>query len=229
LIKCLIIDDDEMSREILNQYCAKINDIQVVSLCESGIQALVEIEKQPIDLLFLDIEMPDLSGLELAQNVKNLPQIIFTTSRKDYALEAFDLNVTDYLTKPISFPRLLKAINRAKLKHQSFLKETNDHEMFVKSEGKLIKLAYEEILFLETLDDYLVIHTSKSGKHIVHSTLTAMAKKLEMKPFIKVHRSFIVNLKMIESIEDTHLRIQNKIIPISRSHKKQLMSSINVI
>ena len=229
-MRCIIVDDDEMSREILQHFCAKIEGVEIVAVCESGIQALAELEKQDVDLLFLDIEMPDLTGLEFIQTVKNLPQIIFTTSRTEHALEAFEYDVTDYLAKPIALPRLIKAINKAKEKSkQQPRKRELENELFIRSEGKLVKIKHEEILYIETLDDYLIVRSTNHSKHIVHSTLSNMDDKLKGKGFLKVHRSFIINLSKIDSIEDTHVMIQNKVIPVSRAHKKLLLENINLL
>ena len=228
-LKCIIVDDDKMSREILEHLCTKIDGVAVVCKCESAIEAISELEKQDFDLLFLDIEMPDLTGIDLAQSVSNLPQIMFTTSLTEHAIEAFELDVTDYLTKPITLPRLIKAINKAKTKITKELKEDFQSELFIKTEGKLVKIKYADILYIETLDDYLVIHTNPTSKHIIHSTLSAMNEKLKGREFLKVHRSFILNLKKIDSIVDTHVMIQNKVIPVSRSHRKLLMDHINLL
>ena len=186
-MNCLIVDDEEMSRRNLERLCQKITDLNIVGICENGMQVMDELENSSIDLLFLDIEMPDLSGMEMVKNLSNLPQIIFTTNRTDLALEAFEYDVTDYLAKPVTLPRLLKAVNKAKIRSSSnsaTIKE--DENLFIRSEGKLVKLDYDEIVFIETMDDYLIFHLDNDQKHIIHSSLKKMDEKLKGKQFLKI-------------------------------------------
>ena len=228
-MNCLIVDDEEMSRKNLVHLCSKIIGIDVVAVCENGIQAIAALEKNDIDLLFLDIEMPDLTGIEMVKSLDNLPQVIFTTSQTEYALEAFEHDVTDYIVKPITLARLLKAINKAKKMHEKSTQINLECELYIRTNGKLVKLKYEEISFIETMDDYLIINTDESVKHIIHSTLSKMNDKLKGRTFLKVHRSYIINLEKINSIEDTHVMIQKKIIPVSKAHRKLLMEKVNLL
>jgi len=228
-MRCLIVDDEEMSRANLERLCSKVEGVEVVAICEDGMQAIAELEKNQVDLLFLDIEMPDLTGMEMVKSLDNLPQIIFTTNRADFALEAFEYDVTDYVTKPIMLPRLIKAVNKAKGRLKSKVIPTEEKDMFIRSNGKLVKLKYEEILFIETMDDYLVFHTEAGARHIIHSSLKKMDEKLQGMNFLKVHRSFIINLKKISSIEDTHVLIEKKVIPVSRAHRSILLEKVNLL
>lgn len=228
-MKCMIVDDEEMSRRNLERLCSKIEGLEIVGICEDGMQAISKMEKQKVDLLFLDIEMPDLSGMEMVKSMRDLPQIIFTTSRTDFALEAFEYDVTDYLAKPVNLPRLIKAVNKAKARTKESVKAEDNNEFYLRSEGKLVKLHYEDITFIETMDDYLVFHLDSGDKHIIHSSLKKMDDKLKGRQFLKVHRSFIVNLKKISSIEDTHLLINAKVIPVSRAHRSILMEQVNLL
>lgn len=228
-MKCIIIDDEEMSRINLQHLCSKMDGLEVVSVCEDGIKAISELENTQVDLLFLDIEMPDITGIEMVKSLQNLPQIIFTTNRTDFALEAFEYDVTDYLTKPITLPRFIKAVNKAKSRLSKGDTPKEEQEIYIRSEGKLIKIKFEEITFIETMDDYLVFHLESGSKHIIHSTLSKMADKLKHKNFLKIHRSYIVNLKKISSIEDTHVLINKKVIPVSRSHRSILMKKVNLL
>ncbi len=228
-MRCLIVDDEEMARKNLERLCNKIEGLEIVGICENGIQAISVLEDEKLDLLLLDIEMPDLTGIEMVKSLNNLPQIIFTTSRVDFALEAFEYDVTDYITKPITLPRLIKAINKVKARMQINNTKSNEKEMFIRSEGKFIKIKYDEILYIETMDDYLVFNIEDGSKHIIHSSLKKMDEKLSDLHFLKVHRSYIINLKKINSIEDTHVVIQQKVIPVSRAHRPILMQKVNLL
>ena len=228
-MKCLIVDDEEMSRKNLEHLCSKIDGLDIVGICENGIQAISALEENEVDLLFLDIEMPDLTGMEMVKSLSNLPQIIFTTNRTEFALEAFEYDITDYIAKPVTLPRLIKAVNKAKTRLSSGKVPTIENDMYVRTNGKLVKLKYEEIVYIETMDDYLVIHTDDGSKHIIHSTLSKMDTKLEGRTFLKIHRSYIINLKKITSIEDTHVLVHKKVIPVSRAHRSILMEKVNLL
>ena len=228
-MKCLIVDDEEMSRKNLEFLCSKIDGLEVVAICENGINAMSILEEKEVDLLFLDIEMPDLTGMEMVKSLSNLPQIIFITCRTEYALEAFEYDITDYIAKPVTLPRLLKAVNKAKKRITNGKSPVVENDMYIRTNGKLVKIKYEEIVFIETMDDYLVIHTDAGSKHIIHSTLSKMDKKLIGKTFLKVHRSYIINLKKIASIEDTHVLVGQKVIPVSRAHRSILMEKVNLL
>ena len=150
-MKCIIVDDEEMSRMNLERLCSRIDGIEVVSICEDGIKAISELEKHAVDLLFLDIEMPDLTGIEMVKSLSNLPQIIFTTSRTEFALEAFEYDVTDYLSKPITLPRFIKAVNKAKARLQKGETPAEEKDLYIRTKGKLLKLQYKIRQFKETL------------------------------------------------------------------------------
>ena len=226
-MNCMIVDDEEMSRELLKGYCEKVDGLNLVSIGKNGLEAISALEKLSIDVMFLDIEMPELTGMELLKSSEKLPEIVLTTSSKDHALEAFEYQVADYITKPVSFPRFLKAIERVK----DILKvgRENKDEIFIKVDGRYVKLRLEDILFIETLGDYVVFVTEDNKKYIVHSTLKNIEEKIKDQNFLKVHRSYVVNLSKIIDIEESNLLISDKVIPISRSQKPVLMNRINLI
>ncbi len=228
-MKCILVDDDEMSRLNLERLCNKIEDLEIVSICNDGMQAISALEENEVDLLFLEIEMPDLSGMEMVKSLANLPQIIFTTNRTDFALEAFEYDVTDYVTKPITLPRLIKAFNKAKGRLQKNDSTDKSTKIYLRSEGKFVNIDLEEVVFIETMDDYLVFHLDNEDKHIIHSSLKKMDDKLKGLFFLKVHRSYIINLKKIKSIEDTHVLMDKKVIPVSRAHRSILMEKVNLL
>lgn len=234
-MRCIIVDDEEMSRHVISELCAKIDDIEVIAKCASAIDAINVINSQEVDLMFLDIEMPDLSGIDLIRSVKNLPQIIFTTSNKQYALEAFEYDVTDYLMKPVVFPRFLKAVTKAKNKalpkpssaEKAPAKKKINEEIFVKVNSRFVKLNINDILWLEARGDYVLFKT-EGKSHLVHTTLKKISENLPDEVFVKIHRSYIVNINRIVDIEDNTVLIKESVIPISRSNRETLLNKLNL-
>jgi DNA-binding LytR/AlgR family response regulator len=227
-MKAIIVDDDITSIKSLEYLCAKLEGVEIEACFQDAVSALQFLRKNPIDVLFLDIEMPDFSGIDLVKTVPNLPQVIFTSGNKEYALEAFDYDVTDYITKPITLPRLQKAIDKVNKYTQTENSADSDY-LFVKTEGRLVKLNIDKILYIETLGDYVVFKTIDGKGHVVYSTLKALDAKIRSKLFVKVHRSYIVNVSKIVDIEENNLVIADKVIPISRAHKADLLAKINAI
>lgn len=227
-MKCLIVDDDQMARESLKMMCEKIEELEVLGLCESGIEAIKRIKSEEIDLIFLDIQMPDLTGMDLIKTVENLPLVIFTTSHAEYAVEAFEHRVTDFLTKPIEFPRLLKAVDYAKEQLATDGDTKQMRELFIKVDGRYVRLNLDDVLYIESLGDYVTFRTEKD-KYVVHSTLKNIDEKIKNDHFLKVHRSYIVNLSKVVDIEETNMVIHDKVVPISRAHKPILMNKIKTI
>lgn len=228
-MRYIIVDDDEMARSSLKLMCEKIPELDFVDTFENGLSALSFLKSNQVDLIFLDIQMPDLSGMDLVKSFDDLPQIIFTTGHSEYALEAFEYHVTDFLVKPIELPRLMKSVERAKeLGGQKTKPGTEMEEIYVKVDGRYVRLPLKEILYIESLGDYVTFRTEKE-KFIVHSTLKNIDDKINNNDFLKVHRSYIVNLSKVVDIEDTNLVIHDKVIPISRAHKPALMNRIKTI
>ena len=223
---CIVVDDDEMARASMQRLCDKVDDLDLVTVCENGLEALTFLRENTVDLAFLDIEMPELTGLELVKSAQSLPMVVFTTGKKEYAAEAFEYEVIDFLPKPVTFPRFLKTVDRARSLAGS--RGTGDNEIFIKTDGRYVRLDVKKILYIETLGDYVTFRTEKE-KYIVHSTLKKIDEKLQHTDFLKVHRSFIVNLRKIVDIEETNLVIADKVIPISRAHRPILMNRINLI
>ncbi|MEM9324601.1 MAG: LytTR family DNA-binding domain-containing protein [Bacteroidota bacterium] len=229
MMTCIIVDDDEMARASLESLCTKIEELKVVKTCENGLDAMKFLKSNNVDLVFLDIDMPDFTGMDLVKSVDNLPQIIFTTGHLQYALEAFEYHVTDFIPKPIEFRRLLKAVERAKeLQTNVDTGKDLQNDIYVRVDGRYIRLDFEDILYIESLGDYVTFITN-SGKHIVHSTLKNIDEKIKSEDFLKVHRSYIVNLTKIVDIEETNLVIKDKVIPVSRAHRPVLMQKIKTI
>lgn len=227
-MKCLIVEDDQMARTSLELMCQKIDDLEVVGSFDNGLDALKLIKSQEIDVVLLDIQMPDFTGLDLIKSLDKKPQIIFTTGHAEYAVEAFEHRVTDFLTKPVELPRLLKAIDHARLNIPSSAGSEEMSELFIKVDGRYVRLDLDEVLYVESLGDYVTFRTAKE-KYIVHSTLKNIDDKIKNSKFLKVHRSYIVNLSKVVDIEETNMVIADKVIPVSRAHKPILMNKIKTI
>lgn len=230
-IKTLIIEDEIMSRKSLEKMCQKSDAVELVASCENGLIGLRALEENDIDLIYLDIEMPELSGLELLEKLSYFPQIVFTTSKKEYAFEAFEYDVADFLKKPVTFPRFLKTIEKVQYNLQQLDQSSNfstSQEMYIKQDGRLIRVPYHEVLYFENVGDYIKVFTEK-GNFIIYGALKSIDARLTYPGFLKVHRSYIVNLQKIKDIEDNTLVIEKKVIPISRAHKPTLLKTINIL
>jgi len=228
-LRCIIVDDEIMARKSLERLCKKIDAIEVVTVCENAELAIEFLKKDSVDLIFLDIEMPGLTGIEFLSAVSILPQIIFTTSKTEYAFEAFQHQVTDYLQKPIDYSRFLLAIEKAlEIQKQNNLFKAAAEEVYIREEGKYIRISYDTILYFENVGDYVKVVTDV-GNHIIYSTLKSIVKKLNNTRFLKVHRSYIVNLAKIKDIDESSLVINRKVIPISRANRPVLMSRLNIL
>jgi DNA-binding LytR/AlgR family response regulator len=224
-LKCVVIDDDQVSLKVVEALIKQTDFLSLQKSFSDAVSALSYLSKEPTDLLFCDIEMPKMSGLELVKSLVNSPQVILIGSKEKYALESYDYEVVDYLLKPIdSYARFLQAANKAKAKYE----ESNDNQknIFIKVDSLLINFDYSDILWVEAYGDYVKIKTEEKV-HTVYSTLKAIEDKLPRNEFVRVHRSYIVRIDKIKNIDLHNLQISNKIIPISNSYKANLMESIN--
>ncbi|RTE55255.1 DNA-binding response regulator [Arenibacter aquaticus] len=210
-IKCLIVDDEELARSLLKTYVAKVNYLELVADFENPLDAIKVLKEQKIDLLLLDIQMPEIKGTDFAKMIPAETQVIFTTAYSEYALEGFELSVLDYLLKPITFERFLQAVNKLKTKTD---KEEVEDSIVVKSGYDLHKLNYDNILFIESDSEYVVYHTTH-GKIMSNQSLTALEKKLPAPIFMRVHRSYIVNKNKVNALKGKDLTIEKEIIPVS--------------
>ena len=231
-LKCMIVDDEPLPLELLADYINKTPFLELVGSFTNPLEALVALKHQPVDLIFLDIQMPELNGIQFTQLVGEKPKIIFTTAYTNYALQGYELNVVDYLLKPIPFDRFLKAATRALQSLQPAADQPADtgtqtgagaELIFVKSGYKTIKIVLSEILFLESLKEYVAIH--KSAEKIL--TLESMKKMEELLPahlFVRVHKSYIVNIKHIDSIERNRIFMGKTVIPIGDTYRNTFFS-----
>jgi DNA-binding LytR/AlgR family response regulator len=231
-MNCLIIDDNKLARTAMKQLASHIDQLSVAGECASAIEAYNILQKEKIDLLLLDIEMPGMNGIELTRNIgKKGPVIIFTTAKKDYAVEAFELHVADYLIKPVTPSRFLQAIERAKeLQHATTreLHDTDNEFVFIRDSGTLKRIKLDEILYLEAMGDYVKLHTSQKF-HAVHSTLKAIEERLPDAKFMRVHRSYIVALDKIDAIQDGAIVISKNSIPVADAYRAALNSRLNLL
>lgn len=228
-LTCIIVDDDLMCRKSLERLVLKNGEIEILGIFENGEDALVFLDESPVDLLFLDVEMPGLSGTELLGQLTVSPHVVFTTSKAEYAHEAFEFQAIDYLKKPITFSRFQVAVQKVlEQSEKSVDSGEKGSEIYIKEDRRLIRLDFESILFFENVGDYVRVKT-ETDSHIIHGTLSGIADRLEDPRFLKVHRSFIVNLQKIKDIEHNSLVIDKTVIPISRAHKSGLMSRLSIL
>ncbi|MEC5144611.1 LytTR family DNA-binding domain-containing protein [Chitinophaga sp. 212800010-3] len=231
-MNCLIVDDNKLARTAMRQLTSHVEQLNVVAECSSAMEAYNLLQKEKIDLLLLDIEMPGMSGLELTRNLgKKRPVIIFTTVKKEYAVEAFELNVADYLIKPVQPARFIQAIDKAREIFDSGSRELQvvDSEfVFIRDNGILKRIRTEDILFLEAMGDYVKLNTPQKF-HAIHTTLKALEEKLPAAKFMRVHRSYIVALDKIESIEDGTIIINKNTIPIADAYRSALNNKLNLL
>jgi two-component system, LytTR family, response regulator len=235
-INSLIVDDEIIAREILETYTTKIPQLNLVKSCQNAVEALEILNTKNIDLLLLDINMPNISGLQLAKATSKKTAVIFTTAYREYALDGFNLQAVDYLLKPISFDRFLKAINKYfSLNSQqnpinnivSSTQKANDF-IFIRSDRKMIKLNFDAILYVESLSDYVKIFTTET-MFITRETITNIASKLPQNAFLRIHRSYLVAISKIDSYTKELVEVNNKALPISRSFKTNVLSILENI
>ena len=229
----MIVDDEPLAIEVLESYVARMDELELVATSDNAIKAFEILKKQPVDLLFLDIQMPKLNGIEFLKILDPSPKVVFTTAYREYALESYELNVLDYLLKPISFERFLKTINKisnseAPLVSESLpTKEVEEPYIFMKSDRKMVKVMLKDICYIESLKDYIRIKTDE-GKDIVSlQKISYVEEKLPSQQFLRIHRSFIVSVKKIEKFSSQTVEIKGKEIPIGRNYKSEVASFLN--
>lgn len=221
-LKCVVVDDEPMAREIIETYIAKTPNLELVASFKNAAEVILFAQENEVDLFFLDIHMPEISGLSLAKIIHKKSQIIFTTAYREYAIDGFNLNVVDYLLKPIAFDRFLQAVQKVLILE---IPENNNNFMFVRSDRKMVKIDFNSILYIESLSDYLKIFT-KEKTIVLRETISGLEEKLPAKKFIRIHRSFIVSLKNLTSYTNEFIEIDQKALPISRSYKESVLQKL---
>jgi DNA-binding LytR/AlgR family response regulator len=227
-ITCIIVDDEPLAREVLEKYIGDCPMLDLQASCSSAFEAIEELEKGVVQLVFLDINMPKLSGISLIRTLDHPPEIVFTTAYPEYALEGFELDAVDYLVKPISFERFMKSVNKATRRFEMRVKQTNGISgeessfLIIKADGKIYRLQLAEIMLLEALGDYVRIHTP-AGMITTHDTLKNLEKSLPADLFLRVHRSYVIALEKIRFLEGNRLRIGELDIPVGQSYRDPLL------
>lgn len=233
-IKCLITDDEPLAIDVLANYVQSLDYLSLEGRCNNAIETLNFLKKNTIDLLFLDIQMPKLNGMEMLRTLTHPPKIILTTAFRDYALEGYELNVLDYLLKPISFDRFLMAVNKyyqyngVAANSDAQRNEPTDGFLYVRAQKKMIKVWLNEIVYIESLRDYIRIKTLR-GEVITHSPISQIEEKLSRHRFLRIHRSFIVSLDKIETFTATTVELGSLELPIGRYYKPNVLSVLQSI
>lgn len=226
-LNCIIVDDEPLAREGLANYVREVDFLQLTGSCQHPLELMALIEQNPVDLIFLDIQMPKMSGTEFLKIMKDPPMVIITTAYPSYALEGFQLNVMDYLLKPITFERFFKAASKARDYHKLLNRQQPEKQdyFFIKSGTKYEKIMFDDILYVEGMQNYVSIYSTK-GKYITLLPLKNLEEKLDESAFIRVHRSFIAAISKIDGIEGNELFIQSSRIPISRNYREQVIDRV---
>ncbi len=229
-MNCIIVDDDDITRMEVERLVNKTPFLKLVSRCSGAMEAYNIISEQHVDLIFLDVMMPEMSGLDLMKSFyKEHPQVILMTLNKDFALEAFDYNVTDFLMKPISEERFLKAITKAKRVYDNENKNGEPKSyIFAKVDNLLVRINTKDILYIEATGNYISVYTEKD-RFVIYTTMKSILKKLSEKEFVRVHLSFIVRIDKISKVDGTTIIIDRKLIPVSRTYKEELNEKIDPV
>lgn len=226
-ISCIVVDDEPLAREVVEKYIGNCPLIHLEASCKTAFEAMEILDRTPIGIVFLDINMPGLSGLSMIRSLDRVPEIIFTTAYPEYAVEGFELDAADYLVKPFSFERFLKAVNKAlkRLESNSPTGQDNFEQkkfLQVKADGKIYQVDHASISYLEAMGDYVRIHTD-SGTITSYETLKNMEASLPQEKFIRVHRSYLIALDRISFLEGNRLRVKDVDIPVGQSYREKLM------
>ena len=228
----LIVDDEPFARKLVQAHASKIESLELVGECANAIEASNLLRAKSVNLIFLDIHMPELSGLDFIKTLKNPPAIILITAHRDFAIEAFDLNVIDYLLKPISFDRFLKGVNKFFDRHYETSKPLNQNDstvdfIYLKADRKNHKIRLNEILYIESLDDYVKVFL-RGRVLITRENISTLEEKLSGLQFVRIHRSYIVSVKEIRSISGEGVQIADKDLPFGRAYKKTALTSLSI-
>ena len=228
-LRCLIVDDEQLARELIQSYCLKLPHLKVVAQCKSPLEALTFLQKERIDLIFLDIQMPDLTGIEFLKTLPHKPQVVFTTAYSQYALDGYELEVTDYLLKPISFERFVQAVNRASKNLRMISSPENiikeEEYLILKADHKTYRIKFHDILYIEGLKEYVSYYTGDQ-RIIVLQSLKGLEETLPKHQFLRVHKSYIINKDHVRAINGNQVEITDKKIPIGKSYKEQVRDKI---
>ncbi len=236
--KCLIVDDEPLARDLMRNHINKLENFQIVAECGDAMKALLELRNHPVDLMFMDIQMPQITGIEFLKTLRNPPKVIITTAYREYAIEGFELDVVDFLLKPITFERFLKSINKYYQTNTEELRSSSpennpnvnhseEEYIYVKENKKVIKVHLNEILYIEGLSEYVQIYTERK-KIVTKNSMNNMAAKLPEPGFLRIHKSYIVSLAKIQAFTSSIIEIPGKKLPIGRSYKNAVVEALQV-
>ena len=234
--KCLIIDDEPLARDLIRNHIEKLENFEIVAECGDAMKALQELRDHKIDLMFMDIQMPQITGIEFLKILKNPPKVIITTAYREYALEGFELDVVDYLLKPITFERFLKSVNKyyqviqEDVQNSAPVTEIVSSEeafIYVKENKRVIKVYLHDILYIEGLSEYVQIYTDRK-KIITKTSMTNLEERLPDDGFLRIHKSFIVSTSRIEAFTSSTIEVPGKALPIGRSYKNTVLSALQL-
>jgi DNA-binding LytR/AlgR family response regulator len=228
-LKSVIVEDLQVAADYLARCCEKSGQVDVQAHFPNVPEALVYLNQNSVDLLFLDVEMPGATGFDLLDQLAYFPKVILTTSKSEYAYNAFEYNVTDFLKKPFTYQRFLESLQKltSATTENNITSTATDH-IFIKSDGKLVRLNNDDILYIESMGDYVKFVTADK-KYVTHNTIKNLEEKVNRGTFIKVHRSYIINITKIDDIRENDLFIKGNEIPISKSHRADIMKRLNII
>lgn len=232
-LRCLITEDEELARDLLENFINKIPHLELVAKCENPLRAMEVLRTESVDILFLDIQMPELTGTEMLKLLPEKPVVIFTTAYPSYALEGYQLDVTDYLLKPYSFERFVQAVNKAtemvRLKKGNAIAPSSSHDkdyLLVKSEHKVIKIKYADLFYIESMREYVAYHTIAQGRILSLMSLKQLELDLPKNLFARIHKSYIINIEKVVALEGNLVHLADKKLPIGASYKDSVTKKI---
>jgi len=226
-LKCLIVDDEPLSLDVLEMYVNDTPGLELVGRCLDAFEAMRMLKENEVDIMFLDINMPKLSGINLVKSLEKLPEIVFTTAYPEYAVEGFELNVLDYLVKPISFERFTKAVNKAFSKLEPTTERLSAAFIMVKSDKRLHRISISDILYIQSMGDFIKIHT-RDKTFIGSETLRNTESLLPPDHFIRIHKSYIISVMAFKYIEGNQVKIGEQMLPIGQTYKEKLLRKLNI-
>jgi two-component system LytT family response regulator len=227
-LKCVVIDDEPLAVEVLENYISRVSYLTLEAKFDNGIDALAYVNSSQVDLLFVDIQMPDINGMDFLKLLNKKTNVVFTTAYPEYALEGYDFNPLDFLVKPISFDKFMRAVGRLQTLNAPPIPENTDTTspyIYIKAKGKTIRLLLSDILYVEGLKDYVIFYTSE-GKYISMHKMKDLEDKLPEKQFIRIHKSYIVECNKIEAIDRNYVKISGRQIPLGRQYKSPFLKFI---
>lgn len=234
-LRSLVVDDDQLSRSVIESYVERHDGLTLSDSVESAVEAANRLQHNEYDVLFLDVEMPEMSGLELLRSLSERPKVVLVTVKEEYAVEAFAVDVTDYLVKPVRYARFLKAVERVQRRIEAERaaaaatpEEITADYAFIKVDGRLVKLELDAIRWIQAQGDYVKIQTDQKA-YVVHNTMKNLEERLPSEDFVRVHRSYIVRIDRIMDIQDTTIVIEGKLIPIGSSYRDQLLDRLKTL